>query len=269
MRNSIAIFLLFSFLAIGIRPVRAQQKVHRTAALWPEIQLDYAFRSTSFLFFRNHYRHVMDNDFNQLRNHGPLQYLERLQFRLGYEHVFNPNWSTGVSESYALERSRNILFHEVYGRHTGAIGKFRFSQRASFEHIMRWPKNDNGRFRLRADFDRSFQIAHYALRPRASYDLFLNIDYSSNAHSGTENRQVDRTRLRLDCQLILNNFVALTPYFIRQTDFFMVEPALDADNHIIRPGGRLNQVTPIYGLEFRYSVFAGGDPFPRTLPLPK
>lgn len=265
MRNDIAIILLFIFLVLEASPVRAQRQVHRTATLWPELQLDYVFRSTSFLYFRNHYRHVLDNDLNQLRSHGALQYLERLQFRLGYEHAFNRHWSAGISESYALERNRNILFNEVYGRRTGAIGTFRFSQRASFEHLMRWPRNNNGRFRLRAELDRSFPIAQYTLRPRVSYELFFTIDY--HAHPGVENRQVDRTRLRVECQLMLNNFVALTPYLMRQTDYDVVDPAFDADNNMIRPGGKQNQVTPVWGLEFRYAVFAGGKPFPRTLPM--
>jgi hypothetical protein len=265
MRNATSLILLFGSLVLApASPVRAQHKVQRPAALWPEIQLDYVFRSTSFLFFRNHYRHVLDPDLNRLREHGALQYLERLQVRLGYEHVFGSNWTAGISESYALERNRNILFQEVYGRHTGAIGLFRFSQRASFEHIMRWPKKDNGRFRLRAELERSYQVAQHTLRPRASYEVFFNIDY--HAPVGTQSRQLDRTRLRLDCQLVLNNFVALTPYFIRQTDYYLVAPALPAGNRAV---SRQNQVTPIYGLEFRYSAFAGGAPFPRTLPFKK
>jgi hypothetical protein len=269
MRPLLFFFFLFIFLACCNPPAGAQQRVHRPAALWPEIQLDYAFPSGSFLYFRNHYRHVLDPDFNLLRRKGPLQHLERLQFRLGYEHVFNPTWSAGFSESYALERSRNIWFHEVYGRHVSTIGKFRFSQRLSFEHLMRRPKQDNGRFRLRADVNRSVELGQLLLRPRVSYEVFFNIDYQPEAHAGQATRLVDRSRLRLDCQIIFNDVVALTPYFIRQSDYFVVEPAFDADNNIIRPGGKQNHLSPIWGLEFRYTVFADRQSFPRHLPLNK
>jgi hypothetical protein len=210
---------------------------------------------------------VLDNDFNQLREKGALQYLERLQFRLGYEHVFNPKWSAGLSESYALERTRNILFNEVFARHTGAIGKFRFSERASFEHLMRWPKNDNGRFRLRADLDRSFNTGQLTLRPRASYELFYNLSYHPDP--ALETRWVDRSRLRLDCLISFSDQVALTPYFIRQTDYFIVEPSFDENNNITRAGGKQNHITPVWGLELRFSLFAGGEAFTRTLPLNK
>jgi hypothetical protein len=267
MRPKIAGIVLLVMLVSGAGQVSAQHRVSREPALWPELQLDYVFKTTSFLYFRNHYRHVMDNDFNHLRETNILQYLERIQFRLGYEHVFNPNWSAGISEAYAIERTRNILFNEVYARHTWAIGKFRLTERATFEHIMRWPKNDNGRFRFRADLDRPYKIGATTLRPRASYELFFNIDYTPDP--AAENRGVDRTRLRLDCQVVLSDHVAITPYFIRQSDYFLVEPAFDEDNNIIRDGGRQNHITPIWGLEARFSVFKGGASFPRNLPLNK
>jgi hypothetical protein len=267
MRLVTAGIILLAMLVAGAAPVSAQRRVAREPALWPELQLDYVFKSTSFLYFRNHYRHVLDNDFNHLRESNGLQYLERIQLRLGYEHVFNPNWSAGLSESYAIERTRNILFNEVYARHTWAIGKFRLTERAIAEHIMRWPKNDNGRFRFRADLDHTFNVGNTTLRPRASYELFFYIDYQPDP--AAENRRVDRTRLRLDCQVILSDHVAITPYFIRQSDYFIVEPAFDQDNNILRTGGRQNHITPIWGLEARFSVFEGGTSFPRNLPLNK
>jgi hypothetical protein len=269
MRKIVAVMALVGWLVLGADPVMAQQKVIRQATVWPELQMDYVFKSTSFLYFRNQYRHVLDNDFNHLRETRALQYLERVQFRLGYEHVFNPHWSGGISEAYAIERTRNILFNEVYARHSWAMGKFRLSERASWEHLIRWPKNNNGRFRLRADLDRSFKVGVKSLRPRVSYELFYNVDYHPQADAGAETRWVDRSRLRLDCLLGLSNYLAVTPYYIRQTDYYVVEPAFDEQNNIVRPGGKQNHVTPVWGLEVRLSVFAGGESFPRTLPLNK
>jgi hypothetical protein len=266
MRKQIAVIAFFLLLGLGTAPVMAQRKVSREAAVWPEFQLDYVFKSTSFLLLRNNYRHVLDNDFNYLRDNGALQYLSYLQFRLGYEHVFNSKWGGGINESYAIERTRNMLFHEVFVRHTSMIGKFRLLKRCSVEHLMRWPKNDNGRFRFRADLDRTFKVGQKTLRPRVASELFFNVDYYPEANAGAETRLVDRSRIRLECQTAINHHFTLSPYFMRQTDYFIVEPAFDEHNQTIRPGGKQNHITPIWGVELRFALFDGGQPFPRSLP---
>src|SRR5688500_12447765 len=114
---------------IGATPARAQNRVQRSGAVWPELQVEYVFKSTSYLYFRNQYWHNFDPEFNNLPEEGPLKKLERWQFRLGFEHMFNPNWSAGIAEAYAIERTRKILFNEIYLRHLHSLGSFRFSQR--------------------------------------------------------------------------------------------------------------------------------------------
>ncbi|MGV3503945.1 MAG: hypothetical protein ACO1O1_09555 [Adhaeribacter sp.] len=242
-------------LLAGANPAAAQKRVYRRAALWPELQLDYVLPSGSMWYFRNHYRHVVDQDFNYLRQTGPLQYLERVQFRLGYEHAFNAHWRAGLSESYALERNRNILFNEIFARYTEEIGFLQLAQRISLEHLVRWPKNNNGRLRLRTELDRTFALGRYQLRPRVSYELFYVLAYHPRTGGDTPRRWVDRSRLRLEGQLMLSKHLAFTPYFMCQTDYFFVEPAFDGNNQVLRAGGKQNHLTPVWGLDLRYALF--------------
>lgn len=269
MRKVIALATFFCLFAAGVVPVMAQRKVNREAAVWPEFQVDYVFRSTGFLFLRNNYRHVLDQDFNHLRDNGALQYLSFLQLRLGYEHAFSPKWSGGLSEAYAIDRTRTMLFHEAFVRHTSTIGRFRLLKRCTVDYLMRWPKDDYGRLRLRGDLDRTFKVGSTTLRPRLASELFFDMAYQSPQRAAAETRVVDRSRIRLECQAALNSHLSVSPYFMRQTDYFFVEPAFDEHNQVVRPGGKQNHTTPIWGVEVRFAMFEGGTPFPRALPLQK
>lgn len=261
----LVLFVLSFWLLVAAQPVLAQQRVSRSAAVWPELQLEYVFKSTSFLYFRNQYRHALDHDFNHLREKPVLRSLEWVQFRLGYEHILNRSWAGGLATCYAFTRNRNILFTEIFARHSGPVGKFRFSQRAAFEHLMRWPRDTNGRFRLRLDLDRSFPIGQVNLRPRAVFEAFHNV-YYQDRHPAFPTRWVNRSRFRFDCQMTFNSHVAINPYFMRQTDYLIVEPAYDANGQVLRPGGKQNHISPVWGVELRYSFFEGGQPFSRAFP---
>lgn len=243
----------------GAHPAMAQKRVYRSPALWPELQLDYVLPSGSMWFFRNHYRHVVDQDFNYLRQTGPLQYLERVQFRLGYDHSLNAHWRIGFSESYAVERNRKILFNEVFARYAQAVGPVQLSQRLSLEYLVRWPKNNNGRLRLRTGLDHTFQLGKSQFKPRVSYELFYVLSYHPRTEGEAPTRWVDRSRLRLEGQLVLNPHLAFTPYFLCQTDYFFVEAAFDGNNQVLRPGGRQNHLTPVWGLELRYTLHKKKD----------
>ena len=237
----------------------------RSASFWPELQVEYVLKNTSFFYFRNHYRHNFDNDFNHLREDKVLRSLERVQFRAGYEYVFTNQWSGGINTSYAMERTRNILFNEIYGRHLSTFGKTRFSQRASFEHILRWPTNTSGRIRFRTDLDRNFNIRNKVIRPRIAYELFFNLDYHPTEKANNPKRLVDRTRLRFEVQYLFSDKFSIAPYFTEQVDFTSVKPTYDDAGTITRLGGNQNNITPIIGLDIRYVFFRGGKPFSRVI----
>ena len=242
-----------------------QDRVMRSADFWPELQVEYVLKNTSFFYFRNQYRRNFDNEFNYLREGNVTRLLERVQFRLGYEHMFNNVWCSGFTSAYAIERSRNLLFNELYVRHIGVFGKTRFSQRASYEHIFRWPTNTTGRFRLRAEVDRSFKIHKKAIRPRLSYEMFYNLSYQPQEQSIKAERLIDRGRLRFEIQYAFNQKFSVTPFVMEQVDFLEVEPGYDATGTLIRSGGKQNSIAPIMGIDLRYVIFQGGKPFPRTI----
>jgi len=262
---SVGRVFLFLTLELLLSPVMAQHKVQRSAAFWPELQVEYVFKSTSYLYFRNQYRHNLDNDFNHLQEKGPLEYVERAQFRAGFEHMFNSQWSGGIAEAYAFESTRNILFNELFVRHLGAIGSFRFTKRASLEHIVQTNKDNRGRFRLRLDADREFKIKDRSIRPRIAYELFFDQYYNTELNKARNTRQVDRIRLRLEILYSLNAHLALTPFFIRQTDYITAPTTNDANGNVLQPGGKQNNVTPIFGIDMRYAIFKGGTPFSRII----
>ncbi|KAA5549429.1 porin family protein [Adhaeribacter rhizoryzae] len=238
----------------------------RPANFWPELQVEYVLKNTSFFYFRNHYRFNFDDANNYLGEKGLTESLERVQVRAGYEQVFNNQWSLGIAESYAKEQTRGIFFNEVYARHISTFGKIRFAQRASFEHILRWPTNNNGRIRFRADLEQNINVGKRLIRPRLSYDLFYNISYQNPKGPNIAQRLVDRTRLRLEVLYNFNERFSATPYFTEQVDFTGKAPEYSAAGEIIKPASKQNAHTPIVGLDLRYVLFHGGEPFPRTLP---
>ncbi|GEO02394.1 hypothetical protein AAE02nite_00580 [Adhaeribacter aerolatus] len=230
------------------------------------MQVEYVLKNTSFFYFRNHYRFNFNDEIRYLGDDGITRNLERVQVRAGYEHVFNNQWSLGIAESYATERTRNILFNELYIRQVNAIGKIRFGQRATLEHVVRWPGSNNGRIKFRADLDRNFTIGRKDIRPRISYELFYNLNYEPQKQQSNNQRLVDRARLRLEVMYVLNQKFSATPYFADQMDFTGVAPVSNAAGEIIKPAAKQNAYLPIWGLDLRYVLFQGGKPFSRTIP---
>lgn len=162
-----------------------------------------------------------------------------------------------------MERTRNILFNEIYARHIGNLGKFRLAQRASYEHIIRWPTNPSGRVRLRADGDYNMKVGKRIAKPRVSYELFFNLAYSLPERNNKPERLVDRSRLRLELFYPFTEKFAVIPFFTEQVDFLKEEA--DTPGKITRTGVKRNIYSPIVGLDLRYVIFAGGLPFSRTI----
>ncbi len=96
-------------LVLHVSSSQAQQKQRLAPEIWPELQAEYVFKSTSFIYFRHQYRFTTNPDFNGL-NAGILNdQLKRIQFRLGYEHVFTNKWGLGGSQMFSFEPARNRI----------------------------------------------------------------------------------------------------------------------------------------------------------------
>jgi hypothetical protein len=249
--------LLLFFLTLIPTLLFGQGKIHRDAMVWPELQADYVMHSQSYFFFRNQYRLHTSSDFDRL---------ERMQFQLGYEHMFNENWSGGLSERLAFEDDRKLFFSEVFLRQRGHIGSVRFTKWADFEYIINSGADATSRFRFRADLDRRFEVSEsLGIRPRLSYELlFLS---GLTGENPANQRRVDRTRLRLDTSFEIADHVIITPYFTKQTNYIETLPQYDQNGEIKIQGGNQNVILPIIGLELRVMLFKGEHHEHRTRSL--
>jgi hypothetical protein len=238
-----------------------QAKVQVPAEIWPDLQADYNLDNGSFFFFRNEYRHSTDQAFNNLSEVQPFRYLNRVQFLLGYEHSFTEKWSGGTSGRYAFEKDQNILFTELFMRHTGTLfSNLRLIKRASFEHVLNEEESNNGRFRFLTELDRIIELpGGNVIRPRLSYEIFKITDFEPRSGSEPEGRFIDRTRLRFDLVFEAGRHFFINPYFTRQTDYFILEPQFDGQGNQIRPGGKHNFITPIWGIGIRYNLYQSVD----------
>lgn len=253
---------LIFFLCTICMSVRAQQKVHLATDIWPEIQVEYVLKSTSFFYFRNQYRFNTDPDFNGLGETFPGEQLKRFQLRAGYEHTLTDKWSIGGSEMYGIEPNRKLLFTDIYVRHLNSVAGLQITERIMFDYL--YYSNSPikvGRFRPRLDLDKVIRLNAWTIRPRVGYELFMNTDFKPDTH--TSGRRVDRTRLRLEVSFQPNPHVAIAPYFTKQTDYLRTSDKIDDQTHLVTKGIDQNIILPIWGLDVRYTFFQGKKPFPR------
>jgi hypothetical protein len=259
MRYPCPVFFSCCLLLITAVSVSAQIKVRRPAEIWPDLQADYNFDNNSFFFFRNEYRHTTDQSFNNLSEDGPWNNFNRIQFQLGYEHAITDKWSGGASGRYAFE-NRDIIFSEIFLRHTGSIiEKFRFMKRGTFEHLINEGRPNEGRFRLLLELDKVFKLSNErVIRPRVSYEVFKLTTFG-RGDDDPEGRNIDRTRLRFDLNFELNRYLFFSPYFTRQTDYYVLEPQFDGNGNLTKQGGSHNFITPVFGLGIRYNLYQSRD----------
>ena len=242
-------FALFIFTSNA----NAQEKASRDAVIWPQWQLRYVFPEQHMLFFQNQFRYNTNDALNQL---GPM---ERVQFRLGYEHAFTDHWRGGLSERYALEKHRHVLFTEVYLMHLGKIGSLNFIKRASFEHLLEKERDNSGRVRFFAQLDKNFEVGNIRLAPALAAEFFFYQDFKEEDPYRWEERMVDRSRLRVAFTVAPTKQFAITPYFTRQIDYQFLEATFDENGNIKRPGGKWNISTAIWGLDLSYTFPNNAD----------
>ncbi len=210
------VFLLF-LLAFIKFAVQAQQKQHIDPELWPEVQTEYVFKNTSFLYFRHQYRFTTNPDYKGLNSFVLNDQLKRIQFRLGYEHVFTNTWALGGSQMFSFEPGRRLFFTDVYIRHLNAIGGIQLFKRVMIDYLQYTNTPSIGRFRPRLDLDKPFKINNITVRLRTGYEVFFYTDFKAGRQ--TPVRLIDRTRLRAEISLQPNPHITFTPFFTKQTDY--------------------------------------------------
>lgn len=259
MKKALAYVLLF--LLITALPIKqaalAQNKVTASAAIWPEFQVSGSVGESGLFFIQNQYRINTDPRFNDFSNGGLLSNFERIQISLGYEHAFSGHWRGGGIWRYAAEDFPSTNFYTLFLRHSGALKSLFFNKQLLVEYVNQEKHDATGRYRLMAELGKRFPVKQLYITPSVSYEAGLFTNFRKET-STSEERFIDRTRLRLNMTLEVSTKFRITPYFMRQTDYYYVEipPVYDENNVLIENGYRTkrNRISPVAGIELKYSI---------------
>jgi hypothetical protein len=235
---------------------QAQSKVSAPMAIWPELQLNYGVGETGLLFFRNQYRINTDGRYNDLRESGMLSSFERVELALGYEHILSEHWRGGAMIRYAAEDYPTASFYSLFLRHNGNIRSLYFNKQAMAEYMNVEDQEALGRFRFTGELGKRLPFKGKFITPAISYEALLLSDFGKDENLTTEERIIDRTRLRVNLTYELTEKLRLTPYFMRQTDYYyvLVSPVYDENEQLVEEGytTKRNRISPVVGLEIKY-----------------
>lgn len=243
---------LYLILVLAVLPLlgNAQQKVKAPTAIWPELQLSYGVGESGVLFLQNQYRINTDERYNGVGS------FERIEFTLGYEHTFTDHWRAGGLFRYAKENMPSSNFTSAFIRHTGNLKGLFFNKQLMLDYVNQERRDPFGRFRLGAELGKRLPLGQHYITPALSYELFVVKEFG-NETNNLQVRTIDRTRLRLDVTYELSEKLRITPYFLRQTDYYFVEvsPKYDENDVLVENGytTKRNRVTPVFGLELKYT----------------
>ncbi|TXK50874.1 hypothetical protein FVR03_04265 [Pontibacter qinzhouensis] len=251
--------LLAGLLLLSVVPgvVAAQSKITAATALWPEVQLNYGVGEDGILFFQNQYRINTDSRFNDLAASGPFSGFERAQLTLGYEHTFTDHWRGGALFRYAFENYPKTQFYTAFLRHNGNIGSLFFNKQGMFEYVNQEEQDAFGRYSFLAELGKRFPVGNRFLTPALSYELLLRREFGKST-STAEERTIDRTRLRFELTYELTENLRLSPFVMRQTDYYfvLVPPKYDENDRLIEDGytTKRNRISPVIGLEIKFNL---------------
>ncbi len=257
-------FSLFLLLAAALPAAAQTHRAVQGLQAWPEIQAELALKNGDYLLLAVRGQRDLntpDYSFDNRR----LGFDEQ-RYTLGYEHFWDDKWSlSGTLRLQATGPRELVLVPELLLRHRSAVGPLTFGQRLSLERTL--PNNagyvggpgpDGQTFaRLRVDLEKNlpFGSGSLALRPRLSYEAATHLRFKKDPNAGEE-RTINFTSLRAEVGLRLSPHVDLTPWFAYQTNYFLTLPQYDVNGNQIS-GGKLNLVTPVLGLEARFTLFQG------------
>lgn len=227
-------------------------------ALQPEVQAEFGLdgRGDYVLLGLRGFRAL---DYGYSNPAGRFGFDER-QLRLGYEHFWNERWSGGATARLAGFGYGTEFVPELLLRHRAALGPVVFGQRLSIERT--FPDNRNyvggpgpaGKnfVRLRLDVEKQLPVGTLTLRPRLSYELAAQFRLQKE-DTDPRLRAFSDGGLRGEVGLRLGRAFDVTPWFAYRTDYIAALPQYNSMGQQVR-GGDLNLITPIVGLDVRFTL---------------
>ena len=234
--------------------------------LWPELQAELALPGNDYLLLAvRGQRNTDNNGFND-----PSRFLgfDERRVTAGYEHFWNEHWSVGGTLAYISASKIYVLVPEVLLRHRSPVGPLTFGQRLSLERTFPSPTNAKGQTnaRLRVDLEKLLPLGNLTLRPRLSYEASTHVRLL-RASTDSDERTIQFTSLRGEVGCRLSSGFDLTPWVAYQTGYSFGLAQTDANGNITIPAGRANAVSPVLGLDVRFTFLQGRDAATRqTLP---
>ena len=229
--------------------------------LWPELQAELALPDSESDYVLLAVRGQNNSDNNGFNDVNRFLGFDERRVTLGYEHFWNERWSLGGTLGYFSANKAYVLIPEVLVRHRSPIGPLTFGQRLSVERTFPSLTNAKGQtnVRLRVDLEKLYPLsAAVALRPRLSYEAATHFRLLKS-DTDPDERFIQFTSLRAEVGCWVGNNFDFTPWFAYQTSYSFSLASYDKDNNIIVPAGRLNAVTPVLGIDLRYTILQGQD----------
>ena len=224
--------------------------------LWPEMQAELALPGNDYLVLALRGQNSTDNNGTSDPNRF-LGFDER-RVTLGYEHFWSEHWSLGGTLGYLSANKSYVLVPEVLLRHRATLGPLTFGQRLSLERTFPSPPSAKSQTnaRLRIDLEKILPLGRLALRPRLSYEAVTHLRVLK-ADTDPDERTIQFTSLRAEVGVRVGKQFDVTPWFAYQSNYYFALEQSGSGG--ITPAGRLNVVSPVLGIDFRYTILQGQD----------
>ena len=233
--------------------------------LWAEPQAELALKNGDYLLVSLHGENTPK--YNGLSYRDRVLGFDTRGAALAYEHFWSDHWSGGGTLRYLAERGATFAVPELLVRHRSALGPLTFGQRLGAYRTI--PTSSNvaagqslNWLTLRADLEKLLPVGGgVALRPRLSYEAITHVQFSKDPAFGEE-RTINHTSLRAEVGCRLSDYLDFTPWFAYTTTYYFTLRQYSSTGQPTG-GGRLNTVTPVLGLDARFTLFQGKAAFER------
>ena len=224
--------------------------------LWPELQAELALPGNDYLLLAIRGENNTDN--NGFDNPSRFLGFDERRVTVGYEHFWSEHWSVGGTLGYASFSKIYVLVPEVLLRHRSPVGPLTFGQRLSLERTFPSPTNAKGQTnaRLRVDLEKVLPLGNLTLRPRLSYQADTHVRLLK-ANTDPNERSIQFTSLRGEVGCRIGSCFDFTPWLAYQTSYSLGLAQTDSNGNIVIPAGRINSVSPVLGIDLRFTFLQG------------